>query len=271
MIKRLPQLMRRLGRPARNTLCTLAAALLFTVTGVSLAGPPEVHPDTHVHSPYSSSTIHGLAHARVQPNEALVVRERISGHGSVQADHVIINGVIAPGDSPGCINFGGNVTFNFTSVLEIEIGGTVPCTDHDQITVTNTLTLNGPSLELVLINSFEPQLGDRFDILEWGALIGAFGNIDTISASLPYWLVWDASELYQTGELLVVLQPITDGDLAPWDVPDGEINAADVLIATQLVLGQRTAGALQLAHGDMNLDDVIDLADLLLIQQAVLQ
>lgn len=62
-----------------------------------------------------------------------------------------------------------------------------------------------------------------------------------------------------------------DGDLAPWDNPDGQVNAADALIATQLVLGQRTAGALQYAHGDMNVDGVIDLADLLLIQQAVLQ
>ena len=51
----------------------------------------------------------------------------------------------------------------------------------------------------------------------------------------------------------------------------GVINAADVLIATQLVLGQRTAGSLQYAHGDMNQDEVIDLADLLHIQQAVLQ
>jgi hypothetical protein len=31
-----------------------------------------------------------------------------------------------------------------------------------------------------------------------------------------------------------------------------------------------TAGPLQIAHGDMNADDVIDLADLLLIQQAAL-
>ena len=62
-----------------------------------------------------------------------------------------------------------------------------------------------------------------------------------------------------------------DGDLAPWDNPDGQLNAADVLVATQLVLGQRTAGALQYAHGDINVDGTIDLADLLLIQQVVLQ
>ena len=63
---------------------------------------------------------------------------------------------------------------------------------------------------------------------------------------------------------------LADGDLAPWDNPDGQINAGDVLIATQLVVGQRTSGALQYAHGDMNVDGVINLADLLLIQKVVL-
>lgn len=64
---------------------------------------------------------------------------------------------------------------------------------------------------------------------------------------------------------------VGDGDLAPWDNPDGYINVADALIATQLVLGQRSAGTLQYAHGDINIDGVINLADLQLIQQAVLQ
>jgi len=64
---------------------------------------------------------------------------------------------------------------------------------------------------------------------------------------------------------------VHDGDLAPWNAPDGQINGPDVLIAAQLVLGLRTAGSLQVAHGDMNLDGVIDLADLLHIQKAVLQ
>jgi len=62
---------------------------------------------------------------------------------------------------------------------------------------------------------------------------------------------------------------MANGDLAPWNNPDGLINAADILIATQLVLGQRTPGTLQYAHGDMNIDGKIDLADLLLITQAV--
>ena len=74
-----------------------------------------------------------------------------------------------------------------------------------------------------------------------------------------------------SGVLACNAEIVADGDLAPWDATGGEINAADVLIAIQLVLGQRTAGSLQYAHGDMDQDEVIDLSDLLLIQQAVLQ
>ena len=61
-----------------------------------------------------------------------------------------------------------------------------------------------------------------------------------------------------------------NGDLAPWGAPDNKINAGDLLIAKQLVLGRRSPGQLQFVHGDMNVDGVIDLTDLLLIQKTLL-
>lgn len=218
----------------------------------------------------ASRTIRGLDRARQRNDGALVARDRISGSGAIQAGHVIIENVLSPGDSPGCINFGGDVTFSINATLLIEIGGTTACTEYDQINVANTLTLNSPTLELALINNFPPQHGDRFDVLNWGTLVGTFGSINASAAALTYPLIWDTSQLYLTGELLVDVQQIADGDLAPWNNPDGQINAADVLIATQLIVGVRAPGPLQLAHGDMNLDGTIDLPDLLLIQQVVL-
>ena len=106
--------------------------------------------------------------------------------------------------------------------------------------------------------------------MDWGGLSGSFGSLDTSAAVLSAPLVWDTSQLYLTGELVVDVQHFADGDLAPWDNPDGQANAADVLIASQLVLGLRIPGALQYAHGDMNVDAAIDPADLLLIQQSAL-
>jgi hypothetical protein len=67
---------------------------------------------------------------------------------------------------------------------------------------------------------------------------------------------------------------VDDGDLAPWNSPDGEVNAADWLIAQQIVLGMRVAGDVQLAHGDLfpvgEPDGAITLQDLILLGQQVL-
>jgi len=218
----------------------------------------------------ASPTIRGLEQARVRTDGALVVPGRLGGTGTITADHVVIEGTLAPGNSPGCIDFGGDVTFSALASFQVEIGGLTPCTEHDRITVAGLLTLNGPTLELILYGGFVPAYGDRFDILDWGSLSGTFGTIDTGAVGLPAPLAWDTTDLYLTGELAVGVQQFADGDLAPWDNPDTLLNAADVLIAIQLVLGQRSPGALQYAHGDMDADGDIDLADLLAIEQLVL-
>jgi hypothetical protein len=218
----------------------------------------------------ASSGIHGLEHARQRSDGAWVAKGRVSGTGEIHAGHVVIEGVLSPGNSPGCINFGGNVTFSFSATLITEIGGLVPCTEHDQINVGNVLTINNATFEIILINGFVPQFGDTFNAMNWGSITGTFGTIDSSAALLPAPLLWDTSQLYVTGELTVGVQQFSDGDLAPWDNPDGVINAADVLIANQLALGSRTPGALQYAHGDMNIDGVIDIADQLLITRVVL-
>ncbi len=171
-------------------------------------------------------------------------------------------------DIPGCIDITGDWPLGATTT--IWIGGLTPCTEHDRWAATGTLDLNSTTLEVVLINGFVPAAGDRFDIFNWGSLTGTFGAIDTSGATLPAPLVWDSSQLSTSGELVVDVQPVAKGDLAPWNAPDGKINAADILIAAQLALGQRTAGALQYAYGDMNTDGSINVADLILITQAAL-
>jgi len=246
---------------------TLGVLLLVTVATPTLADKSR---NTPVLPVQASPGIHGLEQAWLRSDGARVARKRISGTGHISEPHVIIDGTLEPGNSPGCITFGGDVTFNLTAALVIEIGGGTPCTEHDQIDVANQLTINSATLEVILINGFVPAYGDTFDIMNWGNFTGSFGIIDTSAASLPAPLQWDTSQLYVTGELVVDVQQFADGDLAPWDNPDGIINTADVLIAEQLVLGLRIPGALQYAHGDMNTDGIINVADLILIIQTVL-
>lgn len=216
--------------------------------------------------------VRGLETARQRSDGAHVVSGHVSGKGKINADHMVFEGRVSPGNSPGCIDFSGDVTFNSTATLVIELGGAVPCSEYDQLNISNTLTINNAAFELLLINGFIPQFGDSFDVLNWGVLSGSgFSSIDTNAATLPHPLEWDFSLLLLTGEVVVGVLTIADGDLAPFDNPDGIINAADVLIATQLVLEQRVAGPLQYAHGDMNDDDIINIADLLLIQGILMQ
>ena len=63
---------------------------------------------------------------------------------------------------------------------------------------------------------------------------------------------------------------LADGDVAPLGNPDGNLNAADVLVAQRIALGLEIAMILELAHGDMNCDGQFTLPDVLLIQRAVL-
>jgi len=60
------------------------------------------------------------------------------------------------------------------------------------------------------------------------------------------------------------------GDLAPRGVPDGQINAGDLVVMTRLVTGVVTATALELALADINGDSQVNAADLLLLQKALL-
>lgn len=228
--------------------------------------PPGTAPE---HAVKAWGNIRGMERARQRSDGAVVVSEKLAGHGWIQADDVIVKDELAPGNSPGCINFSGNVTLTSTSTLVMELDGLTPCLEHDQISVANSLGINNASLQLVLLN-YTPVAGDSFDILDWGSLTGQFATIDASAATLPAGLSWDFSQLYTTGEIMVVSTILADGDLAPWDNPDGLINVADMLIMSQISTGLRTPGQIQLAHGDLNQDGVINVQDILLLQIEIL-
>ena len=104
--------------------------------------------------------------------------ETFSGTGTVQTD-LTNSGTVSPGSSPGTITVSGNYSQEASGTLAIELGGTTPDTEHDQLAVTGAATLGG-TLEVTLINDFSPELGDIFTIMTYGSVSGSFA-----SASLP--------------------------------------------------------------------------------------
>jgi hypothetical protein len=154
-------------------------------------------------------------------------------------------GVVAPGQSPGCLVFG---TFtNESGTLQIEIGGTNYCTQHDQLQAT-TVALSG-TLEVTLIDGFVPSCGQSFTIITYGNKTGTFSTINL--PSLPNGLGWDLQ--YQSpviGDITLYIvslddinvrgngATIVDGDAIPslTDHTDfGNVNVGNNLVRTYTI------------------------------------
>ena len=67
-----------------------------------------------------------------------------------------------PGNSPGSTGILGDYTMNAASTLAIEIGGTTPATEHDQVAVAAQANVDG-TLNLSLFNGYVPNAYDSFE------------------------------------------------------------------------------------------------------------
>jgi hypothetical protein len=74
----------------------------------------------------------------------------------------------------------GTYTQNSGGALDIDIGGTTKGTQFDQLTISSAASLNG-TLNLDLINSFVPTVGETFDILNAGSVAGTFATVNGTS------------------------------------------------------------------------------------------
>ncbi len=105
------------------------------------------------------------------------------GAGTSNGLTVNSGGTLAPGDAPACTRVNGNFTLNGTYSPEIQSPGTTPCTDYDQTIVSQnngSINLSGGTLNVNLLNGFNPSVGQNFDIInnETGyAITGTFNGL----------------------------------------------------------------------------------------------
>jgi T5SS/PEP-CTERM-associated repeat protein len=141
--------------------------------------------------------------------------------GSSGGGDIFFEGDLRPGNSPATVNFGNNIAFGSAATIEIELGGTTPGSQYDQILVAGQLALDG-TLAVTPINGFSPAAGNSFNILDWGGLSGTFSSL--ILPTLAG-LAWDTSQLYTDGVLTLVTANLP-GDYNQ----DGRVNAADYTV-----------------------------------------
>lgn len=115
-------------------------------------------------------------------NSLFTVSEGATLKGTGTVGDMMINGTLAPGNSPGCINVTDTLP-DATGNLDvtggdfgIELSGTTACSGYDQVIATNTATLGGVNLNLNL--GFAPTIGDTFTILRADTVTGTFADLD---------------------------------------------------------------------------------------------
>jgi len=159
---------------------------------------------------------------KVQAGSSATFFGTFGGTGGVTGGgDVYMEADLTPGSSPASVSFDTNVHLGTAATTKIELGGTTPGTQFDQIHVAQTLSLGG-TLQVSLINGFTPALSNTFDILDFGTLTGNFSSIQL--PALPGSLTWSTSQLLTTGVLSVVGSNLLPGDFNR----DGHVNAADI-------------------------------------------
>ena len=143
---------------------------------------------------------HNGAEIRTSAGASTVIFGDATGAGSYTGTGtVFFEGDLRPGNSPGIIDFEGDVVFGLNTESFFEIAG-LDVGEFDQLLVQGELNLGG-ELTLQFLDGFDPLLGDSFDLLDWGTLEGSFHslNLPTLNAGLR----WDTGSLYSSGTLSI--------------------------------------------------------------------
>ena len=101
----------------------------------------------------------------------------LEGDGVIDGE-VVSGGKISPGSSPGSITVNGSFTQKAGGVLELELGGSAPGGDYDQLVINGTANLGG-CLRLRSPGGSFPANGTAFTPLSATSLTGGFDEIIT--------------------------------------------------------------------------------------------
>ena len=218
------------------------------INGAVVSAPGQVH---------SNNTL-VVHNSTFIPNSVLIGNgEIIVDNGAILGNIVNNGGRVRPGQSPGRFVAGMNYTQDSNGSLEIEIGGLTPETEHDVLDVGQTATLGG-TLEVVLLNGFEPAPTDSFTFLTAAAITGSFDNAPADPNG-----VGSVSFDRGTFDVTYSATSVTLGGFAaacPGDLNgDNAVSLEDLSI---LLANFGTTSGADPEDGDLNGDGTVDLADL---------
>jgi filamentous hemagglutinin family protein len=103
------------------------------------------------------------------------------------------NGTITPGGAGiGLLRITGNLTQGATGVINLDINGLVPSTQHDKLQVSGAFTKGG-TLNITNVGGYTPGANDSFNVMSFGSTSGTFATsglagYSTLSNANLLWL-----------------------------------------------------------------------------------
>lgn len=130
-----------------------------------------------------------LAGGYLELDQPLVLQGgALTGNGTVIGS-VINRAAVVPGGSPGTLTITGDYTEERDAQLFVELSGTAPGREFDQLVVNGTASLGG-TLNVSLPNDFFPPPGSAYAFLLAGTRTGEFARVDpelnTLGLKLDY-------------------------------------------------------------------------------------
>ncbi|MDG2104410.1 MAG: PEP-CTERM sorting domain-containing protein, partial [Pirellulaceae bacterium] len=166
---------------------TIDSGATLTLAGGSLTSGSFTNNGT-IHTASGTSNISGDMQLngtmQVDTGSQLVLTGEVTGAGTFAGGgEVTFQGNLRPGNSPGTIEFGGDVTLDATSTTFIEIAGLTD-SEFDRLVLSGsdpTLTIaSGAQVDVQLINGFSLGLNQEFifaDVAGSNAVAGTFSGL----------------------------------------------------------------------------------------------
>jgi len=207
---------------------------------------------------------------QVIPNSFVVFFGSYSGNGVGGRGTVLMEGDLKPGGSTAAISFGGDLVLGQSARTQIELGGTVPGGQHDQLNVVGTASL-ASVLDLLVIDGYTdpavPAAADDFVLVKAADIVGAFQTVNYEGAPLTMDFLEGDGISFRSHQGDGLFRNITYGDttveLTNYLALDGDANGDGFVDPSDFSLwnDNRFSARTDWITGDFSGDGVTDVRD----------